>query len=428
MTSGKPDGLFTGFGFGAIQAGLFTLEALRKNAFEQVAVCEISESLVERVRQNGGLFTVNVAHENGIETVELGPVEILNPNSEADRELIVERLARSSEAATAVPSVDIYTAGGAGSIRGLLAEALRSERETPLMVYTAENNNRAAEILEEAVRAEAGLPQRLFDERISFVNTVIGKMSGIISNPEEITARGIAPLTPGHDSAILVEEFNRILVSTPSGDHAADWRPAFTSFETRRELLPYEEAKLYGHNGVHAMGSYLASLLGKTRMDELGLVPGAVAFLERALVDEAGAALLRRHAGIDDLFTPEGFAEYAAELIPRMLNPHLGDLVARVARDPERKLGWNDRLVGTLRLGIETGVDMPRFAIAAAAALRYLAPSAADPATTLECIWKKDSPPAKEAAVICALIEAAHEKLSRTRVEDLFTSPEVFDS
>ena len=163
-------------------------------------------------------------------------------------------------------------------------------------------------------------------------------------------------------------------------------------------------------------------------MDELRVVPGAVAFLERALVDEAGAALLRRHADLDELFTPEGFAEYAAELIPRMLNPHLGDLVARVARDPERKLGWNDRLVGTLRLGIETGVDMPRFAIAAAAALCYLSPSATDPSTALERIWKKDIPPAKEAAVIRALIEAAHEKLSTARVEDLFTSPEVFDS
>ena len=160
MTSGTPDGQFTGFGFGAIQAGLFTLEALRENVFEQVAVCEISEPLVERVRQNGGLFTVNVAHENGIEKVELGPVEILNPNCETDRELIVERLARSSEAATAVPSVDIYTAGGTGSIRGLLAEALPSETEAPLVVYTAENNNRAAEILEAVSYTHLTLPTK----------------------------------------------------------------------------------------------------------------------------------------------------------------------------------------------------------------------------------------------------------------------------
>ena len=59
MSSAKRGGIFTGFGFGAIQAGLFTLEALRENAFEQVVVCEISGALVERVRANNGLFSVN---------------------------------------------------------------------------------------------------------------------------------------------------------------------------------------------------------------------------------------------------------------------------------------------------------------------------------------------------------------------------------
>ena len=169
------------------------------------------------------------------------------------------------------------------------------------------------------------------------------------------------------------------------------------------------------------MGSYLASLLGKTRMDELGPVSGAVDFLQRALVEEAGEALLRRHDGLDELFTPEGFTRYAAELIPRMLNPHLGDLVARVARDPERKLGWSDRLVGTLRLGLQTGVEMPRFALGAAAALRYLAPAPKGAGEMLESIWSRDNPPAMEAGQVCALIDSALEKLDTTKVEHLFT-------
>ena len=54
MTGGKQGGIFTGFGFGAIQAGLFTLEALRENNFEQVVICEISTELVSRVRENKG--------------------------------------------------------------------------------------------------------------------------------------------------------------------------------------------------------------------------------------------------------------------------------------------------------------------------------------------------------------------------------------
>ena len=425
MTSAKRDGIFTGFGFGAIQAGLFTLEALRENAFEQVAVCEISPALVDRVRENRGLFTVNIAHPDGVETLELGPIDILNPESAADRELIVDKLGRSCEAATAVPSVDVYTTGGPGSIHQLLAEALRAGRNTPLVVYTAENNNRAAELLEDAVRGAAGFSEDDFNSRISFVNTVIAKMSGIITDPEEIAARGLERLAPGYDSAILVEEFNRILVSTPRVAPSGSWRPSFPTFETREDLLPFEEAKLYGHNGVHALGAYLASLLARIRMDELHSVPGAVDFLRGALVDESGGALLKKYGGIDELFTPAGFARYADELIPRMLNPHLGDLVSRVARDPGRKLGWNDRLAGTLRLGLDTGIEMPRFALGAAAALICLDPSLKSfrgtPRSILEPLWRKDSPPAAEAAAVCSLIEAGLEKLRTIPPDHLFT-------
>jgi len=104
-----------------------------------------------------------------------------------------------------------------------------------------------------------------------------------------------------------------------------------------------------------------------------------------------------------------------------MLNPHLGDLVGRVARDPGRKLGWNDRLVGALRLGLETGVGMPRFALGAAAALRYLDPSLEKPETALRSIWMEEKPPEKEAAMVYALIEDALEKLRTVPVEHLFT-------
>ena len=83
-------------------------------------------------------------------------------------------------------------------------------------------------------------------------------------------------------------------------------------------------------------------------------------------------------------------------------------------------------------LAAQAGLDILKkggnAADAAAAALRYLSPSATDPATALQRIWEKDIPPAKEAAVIRALIQAAHEKLSTAKVEDLFTSPEVVDS
>ena len=36
-----------------------------------------------------------------------------------------------------------------------------------------------------------------------------------------------------------------------------------------------------------------------------------------------------------------------------MLNPLLADPVARVTRDPVRKLGWEDRLIGAIRYSTE---------------------------------------------------------------------------
>ena len=50
-------------------------------------------------------------------------------------------------------------------------------------------------------------------ERVAFLNTVIGKMSGVISDADEIHARQLATVTPHGSRAFLVEAFNHILIS-----------------------------------------------------------------------------------------------------------------------------------------------------------------------------------------------------------------------
>jgi hypothetical protein len=57
-----------------------------------------------------------------------------------------------------------------------------------------------------------------------------------------------------------------------------------------------------------------------------------------------------------------------------MVNPFLADTIERAARDPVRKLGWDDRLIGTIRLGRDEGIPMPSYAMGAAAALADLDP------------------------------------------------------
>ena len=89
------DRTFVGFGFGAIQAGLFLYEAYRAGTFSRLVCAEIQAERIARVRAAGGMFTVNIAHADRIEQARVGPVELLNPTDPTDSsEASVERLAR----------------------------------------------------------------------------------------------------------------------------------------------------------------------------------------------------------------------------------------------------------------------------------------------------------------------------------------------
>jgi mannitol-1-phosphate 5-dehydrogenase len=427
---------YLGFGFGPIQAGLFLYEAQRSGSFQELAVAEVIPKIVDILRAAGGEFWLNIAHADRVESVDVGPVEVLDPAVDADRERLIELAATSSDIATAVPSVAYYRTDRPGSIHRILAQGLAQRAAgSTTFLYAAENHNHAAEVLRDAVLEECALadldapPQHGMLRGCHFLNTVIGKMSCVVSDPEEIARRGLKTVTAQSTSAFLVEAFRRILVTRPRLEPGSAAAPGFTAFEAKDDLLPFEEAKLYGHNAVHALAAYLAAHRGLKRIDELSLVRGAARFLHAALVEEAGAGLSHRHRGVDPLFSQAGFEAYAADLIPRMLNPHLGDPVARVARDPERKLGWDDRLTCTMRLALEAGVAPRRFALGVAAALRFLDPQSLDDPRRrlrrLEAIWSREPDPEiadPRRGEVLSLVAAAMERLREDPVESVFES------
>jgi len=306
-----------------------------------------------------------------------------------------------------LPSVDFFTRGEP-SIASLIADAMRGKAaDTSLpacIVYTAENHNHAAEILQdacgkkldEATRTKAG-------QRIQFLNTVIGKMSGVVTDPAQINADKLACLTDGSTRALLVEEFNRILITQI---RLAGFDSGIKVFIEKPDLLPFEEAKLYGHNATHALLGYLAQRKGYRFMSEVGSDPALMALGREAFLEESGAALIARHKGLDPLFTPAGYQAYADDLLERMINPYLRDLIERVVRDPRRKLAWDDRLIGTMRLALDAGVQPRRFALGAAAAVESLA-SPKPLAETLNALWSAaDQPAGRKTQLISLIIEA----------------------
>ncbi len=159
----QPGRTFVGFGFGAIQAGLFLYEAQQSGAFTRLVVAEVVPAMVDALRAADGYYTVNIAHANRVEQARVGPVEVYNPAVEADRAALIAAVASAHEMATALPSVAFYTSDSPGSIHRLLADGLAEKARNGgprALLYAAENNNHAAEILAgevEAALGEAGL-------------------------------------------------------------------------------------------------------------------------------------------------------------------------------------------------------------------------------------------------------------------------------
>jgi hypothetical protein len=355
---------FVGFGFGPIQTGLLLYEAVQSGSFDRFVVAEVDQRLVDAVRAAGDEVVVNIAGKSGIRRGRIPSVELYNPQVAGDRGALIEAIVDADELGTAVPSVDLYSAGRQSSIAAMLAAGCRPGRRQ--IIYTAENNNFAAKILREQI-VRAGPAYDLHD--LQCLNTVVGKMSGVISSPGEMKRLGLAPLVPGFDRCVLVEEFNRIMISRIT---LPGFRRKIRVFEEKDDLLPFEEAKLYGHNAVHALLGYLARLRGHEVMSRIRDDEVLMALGRRVFLEESGAALIARHAGTGDpLFTENGFASYADDLLERMVNPWLFDRVDRIIRDPVRKLGWDDRLFGTMRLCIDAGIAPTGMALGAAAATQF---------------------------------------------------------
>ena len=358
---------FVGVGFGAIQGGLFLYEAFRSGNFDRLVVAEVLPDVVAALRRSGGRYRVNVATPTGLEVHEVTGIEALNPKDPADRVALLAALGEASEICTALPSVDFFS-----SVAPLLAEGLRA----PAVIYTAENNNHAAELLEAAVRRlNPALPAKH-----QFLNTVIGKMSGVV------TATGnLAAITDGLPRAFLVEQFNRILITQIN---LPGFRRGIEVFSEKPDLLPFEEAKLYGHNAVHALLGYLANRRGYQFMSDLAGDAELMRLGREAFLEESGPALIARRGGLDPLFTPAGYQAYAEDLLCRMTNPWLSDAVVRIIRDPRRKLSWNDRLIGTMRLALDADISPVRFARGARAAVDLL------PEEKLDALWPEPDEPA----------------------------------
>jgi mannitol-1-phosphate 5-dehydrogenase len=223
----------------------------------------------------------------------------------------------------------------------------------PIDVLVCENLLDAANILRQHVLALCSENTRKYVEsKVGFVGTVVSRMVPIV--PDE--ARRQNPLYMAVEEYAILPVDKRAFVAPI---------PEIKGMEPVENLHALEERKLFTHNCGHALCAYWGY---REKLEFLWQVvsrPDLKAWVLEGLW-ESGEAQIKKHG-----FTRAQHEAHINNLLERFANRQLGDTVFRVARDPIRKLGRRDRLVGAALLAMEYWIAPRRLVEGITLALRY---------------------------------------------------------
>ena len=135
--------------------------------------------------------------------------------------------------------------------------------------------------------------------------------------------------------------------------------PNFADFLTR---------KLYTYNAASCVIAYVGALLGYSDYGEAANDPRILALMDKNYA-ATNAAMCARFG-----YDPADQREFAALSKAKFTDRTIVDTIARNAREPHRKLGGAERIIGAAKLLREYGEDSAVLELTAAAALLYSDP------------------------------------------------------
>jgi len=328
------------FGAGNIGRGFVGL--LLHEAGYAVTFADVATPLVDAINA-AGRYTVHEVGEGAVDH-EVDDVRALDSNRDA------------GELTAAVAAADLVTTAVGPRVLEFIAPAIvaglqaRPDAVPPLVVMACENAIGATDILHEHLAALDAAAAA----KAAYANTAVDR---------------IVPVQPeGVGIDVTVEHYCEWVIDASSLGGLVPHIPGATVVD---DLAPYIERKLFTVNTGHATAAYHGFLAGATTIAE-ALARPAVESEVRAVLAETAAMLVAKH-GLD----PEAQRAYADKIVARFANPALPDTVARVGREPLRKLSRHERFIAPAAELAERGDEPDALLRAVAAALRFRDP--ADP-------------------------------------------------
>lgn len=231
------------------------------------------------------------------------------------------------------------------------------ENPKPLNIVTCENWKKPADILKEGIAA-AIAPEYsgFFEEKVGITEAVIMR-SAIEATPDLLEQD---PLVVNvQDFWKLPFDASRIKAPMPEG---------MICLEPIQEFTGFLERKFYTYNAANGTTSFVGAILGYKYIADAARDPRILELLDGVYRETAAALSAKHHFPFDEQWA------FTRTSLAKLQDRNIVDYIERNARDPMRKLGPDDRLVGSARLCMQYGVVPEALAVAIACAIHYEQP------------------------------------------------------
>ena len=267
--------------------------------------------------------------------------------------------AEKDEIAQAIADADVvFNAVGGKNLHEIIPYYVagiekKAAKGGTLSFVTCENWKKPADVLREGIEASlAGDAKNYFEKSIGITEAVILR-SAIEAEPEQLKQD---PLV------VNVQDYWQLHVDA---SRLKGSLPDITGLHLIPEFDGFLERKFYTYNAANGTTSYLGALLNYTYIADAAHDPFILQILE-GVYRETSAALCAKYG-----FSAEDQYAFTRGSLNKLQNYVIVDKIERNARDPVRKLGPDDRLVGSARMVESYGIVPENLSIAIAAAIHY---------------------------------------------------------
>lgn len=327
------------FGAGNIGRG-FIGYLLSKSGYH-VVFADINKELMETINKDGG-YDVEVVGQS----LTRERVDGVSGLSSVGNEIL--ELMEEVELITTAVGPNVLKI-----IAPTIAQAIRARMEsaskTYLNIIPCENKLAAGDFLKEEVE------KSLSEEEIAYMNEYVGFVNAAVD-------RIVPPFQSDKITDVRVEDFSEWIVDR---NQFKGEIPKVEGMKLTDNLRAYTERKIFTLNTGHASTAFMGYRKGYDTIDE-SIKDDEILDLVYNIMEETGNVLIKKYG-----FDRGEHEAYIERILNRFRNPYLKDQLVRVAREPLRKLSYDDRFIRPLRYILEENLDYGYLIKGVAAGLKY---------------------------------------------------------